>query len=224
MLSVVRAPEFPYVEELLARSHCRRYRAKSTIIRTGEWGDMLYYIVRGSVAVHLEGEDNRDLVLAYLNAGDFFGEMGLFGKQLGDRPRSAFVLAKSESLIAEISYSRFQQLAEQYPPIFYALGSQIAERLRKTTRKAGDLFFLDITGRVAKALTDLCRQPGAVALPEGVQIKVTRQEIGRIVGCSREMAGRVLKSLQEQGHIYTKGRTILVYYPRQEPSNPQDRG
>jgi CRP/FNR family cyclic AMP-dependent transcriptional regulator len=50
--------------------------------------------------------------------------------------------------------------------------------------------------------------------PDGMQIRITRQEIGRIVGCSREMAGRVLKSLQDQGLIWVKGKTIVVFGTR----------
>ncbi|MCV6328560.1 helix-turn-helix domain-containing protein, partial [Pseudomonas aeruginosa] len=50
--------------------------------------------------------------------------------------------------------------------------------------------------------------------PDGMQIKITRQEIGRIVGCSREMVGRVLKSLEEQGLVHVKGKTMVVFGTR----------
>ena len=54
-------------------------------------------------------------------------------------------------------------------------------------------------------------QPEAMILPNGRQIRITRQEIGRIVGCSREMVGRVLKTLEEQGMIETEGKAILIF-------------
>jgi len=47
-----------------------------------------------------------------------------------------------------------------------------------------------------------------------MQIKITRQEIGRIVGCSREMVGRVLKSLEEQGLVDVHGKTMVVFGTR----------
>jgi CRP/FNR family cyclic AMP-dependent transcriptional regulator len=50
--------------------------------------------------------------------------------------------------------------------------------------------------------------------PEGMQIRITRQEIAKIVGCSREMAGRVLKELQQQSLISAHGKTIVVYGTR----------
>ena len=50
--------------------------------------------------------------------------------------------------------------------------------------------------------------------PDGMQIKITRQEIGRIVGCSREMVGRVLKDLEEQNLVNVKGKTMVVFGTR----------
>ena len=86
----------------------------------------------------------------------------------------------------------------------------MAQRLRATTRKVGDLAFLDVTGRVARTLLDLSQQPDAMTHPDGMQIKITRQEIGRIVGCSREMVGRVLKTLEDQGLVEASGKTMVV--------------
>jgi CRP/FNR family cyclic AMP-dependent transcriptional regulator len=90
----------------------------------------------------------------------------------------------------------------------------MAGRLRHTSRKVSDLAFLDVIGRVARTLLDLCKQPDAMTHPDGMQIKITRQEIGRIVGCSREMAGRVLKTLEEQGSISAKGKTMVIFGTR----------
>ena len=77
-----------------------------------------------------------------------------------------------------------------------------------------DLAFLDVTGRVARTLLELTKQPDAMTHPDGMQSKITRQEIGRIVGCSREMVGRVLKTLVEQGLVSVKGKTMVVYGTR----------
>ena len=90
----------------------------------------------------------------------------------------------------------------------------MARRLRNTTRKVSDLAFLDVTGRVARTLLELSKEPDALTHPEGMQIKITRQEIGRIVGCSREMVGRVLKTLEDQGLVTVSGKTMVVYGTR----------
>ena len=71
-----------------------------------------------------------------------------------------------------------------------------------------------MTGRIAGTLLELAKQPDAMTHPDGMQIKITRQELGKIVGCSREMAGRVLKILEEQNLIYVKGKTIVIFGTR----------
>ena len=201
----------PNLDNFLAHCHRRKYPAKSTIIYAGDESDALYYILKGSVTVMIEDDDGREMIMAYLNEGDFFGEMGLFEQ---DPSRSAWVKAKTECEVAEISYAKFRQLAREDADILFTVSAQIAGRLRATTRKVGDLAFLDVTGRVAGTLLDLCKQPDAMTHPDGMQIKVTRQEIGRIVGCSREMVGRVLKNLEDQGLVSVKGKTMVVYGTR----------
>ena len=199
------------IDSFLEHCHRRRYPSKSVIIYAGDQSDVLYYIVEGSVTVLIEDEDGHEIVLAYLNPGDFFGEMGLFGENSN---RSAWIRTRTQCELAEISYARYRQLAEEDPGILFALAGQMAARLRNTSRKVSDLAFLDVTGRVARTLLDLCKQPDAMTHPDGMQIKITRQEIGRIVGCSREMVGRVLKSLEEQGLISAKGKTMVVFGTR----------
>ncbi|EHY79618.1 DNA-binding transcriptional dual regulator Crp [Stutzerimonas stutzeri ATCC 14405 = CCUG 16156] len=214
MVAISLTPKIKNIDKLLAHCHRRRYTAKSTIIYAGDRCESLFFIVKGSVTILIEDDDGREMIIAYLNAGDFFGEMGLFEKEGTEKERSAWVRAKTECEVAELSYAKFRELTQQDPDILYALGSQMAERLRNTTRKVGDLAFLDVTGRVARTLLDLCKQPDAMTHPDGMQIKITRQEIGRIVGCSREMVGRVLKSLEAQGLVFVKGKTMVVFGTR----------
>jgi CRP/FNR family cyclic AMP-dependent transcriptional regulator len=199
------------LDRFLEHCHRRHYPAKSVIIYAGDKPDVLYYIIDGSVSVLIEDEDGHEIVLAYLNKGDFFGEMGLFSD---DPNRSAWVRTRTPCEVAEISYNKFRQLYQEHPDVMYAMASQMASRLRNTSRKVSDLAFMDVTGRVARTLLDLCKQPDAMTHPDGMQIRITRQEIGRIVGCSREMVGRVLKSMEEQELISVKGKTIVVFGTR----------
>ncbi|HHM8994296.1 TPA: cyclic nucleotide-binding domain-containing protein [Pseudomonas aeruginosa] len=150
MVAITHTPKLKHLDKLLAHCHRRRYTAKSTIIYAGDRCETLFFIIKGSVTILIEDDDGREMIIGYLNSGDFFG----------------------------------------------------------------DLAFLDVTGRVARTLLDLCQQPDAMTHPDGMQIKITRQEIGRIVGCSREMVGRVLKSLEEQGLVHVKGKTMVVFGTR----------
>jgi CRP/FNR family cyclic AMP-dependent transcriptional regulator len=76
------------------------------------------------------------------------------------------------------------------------------------------LAFLDVTGRVARTLLDLCKDPDAITHPDGMQIKITRQEIDRIVGCWREMVGRVLKDLEERELVSDASKNMVVFGTR----------
>ena len=210
--SIIQPPkENETINSFLEHCHRRRYPSKSLIIYAGDTPDVLYYIVDGSVTVLIEDDSGHEIVLAYLNKGDFFGELGLF---TDTENRSAFVRARTQCELAEISYPRFRQMSEKDPAIVFELANQMALRLQKTSRKVGDLAFMDVTGRVARTLIDLCKEPDAMTHPDGMQIRITRQELGRIVGCSREMVGRVLKALEEQGLITASGKTIVVFNTR----------
>ncbi|MFT6790855.1 MAG: CRP/FNR family cyclic AMP-dependent transcriptional regulator [Cellvibrionaceae bacterium] len=212
MITITPTPQLKNIDRLLSLCHSRRHPAKTTLIHAGDKSDSLYYIVRGSVSVVIVDDEGREMIVAYLNSGQFFGEAGVF-ENIEDS-RSAWVRTKTECEIAEISYSKFHELSRQYPEFLYALGAQLVRRLRNTTRKVGDLAFLDVTGRVARTMLALSQEPDAMTHPDGMQIKITRQEIGRIVGCSREMVGRVLKTLEDQGLVSVRGKAMVVYGTR----------
>lgn len=205
----------PNVEEFLRFCDVREYSNRTTILREGEQSDKLYLIMDGSVSVLVEDEQDEDhkMVVSYLNLGDFFGEMGLFGTE--DDSRSAEVTTREASKIAEISYERFMKIKAQFPDILFGIASQMANRLRKTTYKLKNLAFVDVSGRIAHTLMELSKQPDAMTHPEGMQIKITRQELGKIAGCSREMAGRVLKALELEGLVSVSGKTIVVFAKRE---------
>ena len=204
----------PHIDDLdnfLSHCHRKSYPNRTTIIYEGGKCDTLYYIIKGSVSVVLEEDEGKEVVITYFYPGDFFGEMGLFEKP---EERSASCRTRSACEIAEISYANFNTYISSHPEIVFTIGQQIAHRLRNTTRKVGDLAFYDVSGRIARTLINLSKEPDAMTHPNGMQIKITRQEIGRLVNCSREMAGRVLKTLEEQQLIDVSGKTIVVFGAR----------
>src|SRR5690606_33023456 len=125
-------PHIPDLANFLSHAHRRQYPNKTTIIHEGDKCETLYYIINGSVSVVLEDEEGKEAVIAYLNPGDFFGEMGLFQN---NESRSACVRTKTECEIAEISYPNFQAYAKAHPEILYTIGKQMANRLRNTTKR-----------------------------------------------------------------------------------------
>ncbi|QQF90904.1 cAMP-activated global transcriptional regulator CRP [Histophilus somni] len=201
----------PTLEWFLSHCHIHKYSAKSSRIHAGEKAETLYYLIRGSVAVMVKDEEGKEMILTYLSQGDFFGEAGLFDET---QPRSAWVKAKSSCEIAEISYKKFRQLIQVNPEILMYLAGQLAHRLQNTSKQVSNLAFLDVTGRIAQTLLNLAKMPDAMTHPDGMQIKITRQEIGQMVGCSRETVGRILKMLEDQHLISAHGKTIVVYGTR----------
>ncbi|AKC32461.1 cAMP-activated global transcriptional regulator CRP [Candidatus Pantoea carbekii] len=196
------------LEWFLSHCHIHKHSSKSTLIYQGAKAETLYYIVKGIVVVLLKDNDGKEIILSYLNQGDFIGEIALFEK---DHKRSAWVRTKTFCEIAEISYRKFFYLVSINPNILVHLLKQLAHRLQMTSDKLGNLAFLDVAGRIAKTLLNLTQQPNAITHPDGMQIKITRQEIGQIVGCSRETVGRILKMLEDQNLISVYGKTIVVY-------------
>lgn len=196
--------------------HCERVSMKSRAIvfRQGEPSQELYLILDGSVSVIVDDieDPEQEMVVSYLNPGEFFGEMGLFGEE----HRTANLVTRTPCEFGRISYEKFHTIPQQYPDVLYALTTQIGQRLKNTTRKLADLTFIDVYGRIHRSLIQLTSLPEVMIHPDGMQIRVTRQELGKLVGCSREMAGRVLKMLEGDGYITVAGKTIVVL---REPVN-----
>jgi len=217
-LKVQAPPNKEALEHFLRFCHIKKYPAKSTIIRPGDIGDRLYFIIDGSVSICVEeAEGGHELILAYLNKNDFIGEIGIFK---ATEARKVTVKTRSECQLAEIGYERLRQvlkkelLGRHGIDILFMIGEQLSMRLLKTSRNLCDLAFMDVEGRIARTLLDLCKGPEAITHPDGMQLHISRQEIGRMVSCSREMAGRVLKELEAKKLITAHGKTIIVFGTR----------
>ena len=207
-------------EETLARflSYCdiRTYPKKGIIFRETDPAVNLFYILEGSVSVTSIDEAGNEMILSYLYKGDFLGEIGIF---ISSTERSAMVRARTECKLAEISYKRYEalvenELREQHAELLGTIGFQLSQRLLKTSKRISLLSSMDVAGRIARTLMDMCAEPQAMSHPEGTQIHISRQEIARIVSCTRETVGRVLKQMADDGIIAVKGMKIVVYHER----------
>jgi CRP/FNR family cyclic AMP-dependent transcriptional regulator len=204
------------LEHFLRVCQIKHYRPKEILIHLGQMNETLFYIVEGSVVVEAEDEEGKELVLAYLSKGHFIGEIGIFSE---GGVRQVNVKARCDCKVAEISHEQIKRLLRKELPehgaeILFMLGEQMAKRLLTTSRNFRDLAFMDTKGRIARTLLDLCKEPDAMTHPDGMQLHISRQEIGRIVGCSREVVGRVLKELEEKNLIKAHGKTIVVFGTR----------
>ena len=211
------SPDGPTIERFLQYTQRRRYPSRADIFRPGDAAGTLYYVIDGSVSILAEEDDNRELILGYFGPGEFVGEMGLFGST--SQQREVTLRTRSTCELAEIGCEQLLQLmagplAPDAPRLLSGIANQLARRLRDTSRKASRLAFLDVTDRITRTLHDLAEEPDAMSHPQGTQLRISRQELARLVGCSREMAGRVLKKLQADGKLHARGKTLVLYGTR----------
>lgn len=206
-----RKPLDPTLDWFLSHCHIRKYPERTTLVHAGERADTLYYVIHGKVVVMVKDDDGKEMILTYLGDNEFFGETGFFDKR---SIRNAWVKTCCDTKIAEVSYRKFMQLININPQILLYLAGQLSHRLADTSKQASDLAFLDVTGRIAENLMRLAKMPDALTHPQGMQIRITRREIGQMVGCSRETVGRVLKLLENQHLITAHGKTIVVHGTR----------
>ncbi|MEY3466680.1 MAG: hypothetical protein RL603_2280 [Pseudomonadota bacterium] len=195
------------VRDFLAAAR-RRHVAAHTLLISASTPRRLGYVISGSLEVMLEDADGREIVLAYLGRGEFFGELGFFDPE---GPRSAWVRARGRAEIAEMSYERFANLAARDPGITHTVAAQLAQRLARTNGKVRALAFENVAHRIARTLHELCDSPDALTHPEGMQIRISRSDLGKLVGCSREMAGRVVKDFAARGLLRARGKTLVVF-------------
>ncbi len=210
------APDEGTIRAFLAHCHRRRYASRMDVFRPGDPGSTMYYVISGSLSIINEEEGGRELVLTYINAGEFVGETGLF---VAAPQRNVVLRTRTVCELAEISHERVLALfagplRNECARLLFAIGGQLTRRLLHTNRKASRLAFMDVTNRIANTIVDLCSEPDAMTHPDGTQLRVSRQELARIVGCSREMAGRVLKQLEDDGMLRARGKTIVVLHSR----------
>jgi hypothetical protein len=109
----------------------------SVIVKQGDPGDTMYFILEGELRVRINVL-GKETILATLGAGDFFGDVSLFDQG----PRSADVVANSDSLVVRISAAAFERLAQEAPeiatPFLRAVGRTLSARIRTDNKRYGD--------------------------------------------------------------------------------------
>jgi CRP/FNR family cyclic AMP-dependent transcriptional regulator len=181
----------------------RKVPRGATILRAGDRTDFVYLILAGNLKVLVSDEEGREVILSNLNPGEFFGEMGV----LDDNPRSATVIAVTPCDLVVIAKSDFKRcLAENFDVSLYIMRN-LVKRLRTADRKIESLALMDVYGRVARLLLEMAED---VDGQQVVKRKISKQDIAKMIGASREMVSRVMKDLALQGLIEEGGGRILL--------------
>ena len=189
-----------------ARKHSFRPRQLISDGQSGDASGWIFLLLEGSASLSIQHGDGQ-AVLAYLHPGDFFGECSL----CEERPRPGITIrARGPALVAMTRSEEFVLLAHDHPEFALELATQLAARLARAHWQIAGHALLDVTQRVIRALSELCTEPGAKKSDGGVTLRINRQELALLVGCSREMIARVFKSLESDGHIAIAGHRVLV--------------
>ena len=175
----------------------------SAIMFAGDPTDSLYIVISGRLKVMMGEADGKEVILSILGPGEFFGEMGL----IDDSPRSASVIAIEPCELLSVTKRAFKKCLVENVALAMAVLRVVVRRLREADRKIGSLAMLDVYGRVARLLLDMSENVNGQKV---VTKRVTKQDIARMVGASREMVSRVMKDLETSGYFEVRGSTIVL--------------
>ena len=175
----------------------RRYKRGELIVEQGKKSNFLAIVLTGRARVITTDARGREVILATMNPGDYVGEMSLIDNQ----PHSATVRAEVQTDVLILGRPEFARCLPENTSMAYAVMKGLVQRLRHADRKIESLALLDVYGRVAHALLEQ-----AETNAQGQQViagKVSRQDLAKTIGASREMVSRVMKDLETRGFIET---------------------
>lgn len=180
----------------------KSYPKNSVILFEDDPGDALYVVVRGRVKVVLIGEDGREVILAVLREGDFFGEMSL----IDDQPRSAHVIGMDDADLLVLRRDDFLKCMEEMPRIAFGLLRALSRRLRRADDKIGGLVLLDVNGRLARLLLEFADENDG----QHITRRLTHHTIAQMIGSSRETVSRTLRDLAERRLIEVSRQRLTI--------------
>ena len=190
--------------ERLSKVAMRRRAARGEqVVRAGEDAETLIVMLTGRAKVTNFDEEGREIILAWLSPGEFFGEMGL----IDGSPRSANVVAVEPCELLVLGKHEFQRCMQDNFQVVQKLMQILVRRLREADRNIESLALLDVYGRVARLLLDMSEDDSGKRV---VRQKISKQDMARMIGASREMVSKVMRDLEVGGYIISEGDHITI--------------
>lgn len=183
---------------LSQRADKRRYKRGEHLLVQGERSNALFIVLTGKARVVVHDERQREVILSDLQPGECVGEMSL----IDNEPHSASVRADTVCDVLVLESPAFARCLAENSSLSYGVMRGLVQRLRQADRKIQSLALSDVYGRVATALMDMAEVPASG--PMVIRERVSRQDLAKMIGASREMVSRVMKSLEERGSIETR--------------------
>jgi CRP-like cAMP-binding protein len=189
----------PAVESVAGLCEQRELRRNDVIFRQGEEASELFVVESGRVAIANRSDDGRESLVALMEPGDLFGEMGLF-----DGIRSADARALELSTVIAVPYGPVREALEHQPNALWSVVALLAGRLRAVDEALADTVFLDVPGRTAKRLLELAGDGDQFQLP------VTQEELAGMVGASRERVNKAISQFVRLGWLEQQDRVYRI--------------
>jgi CRP/FNR family cyclic AMP-dependent transcriptional regulator len=186
----------------------KRFKRAETVVEQGKKSDALYIILTGRARVMSTDSRGREVILATLHPGDYVGEMSM----IDDEPHSATVRTEVQTDVLMLGREAFARCLPENSSMSYNIMRGLVARLRHADRKIESLALMDVYGRVARSLLEFAVDDGAGNLK--VRDKISRQDLAKMVGASREMVSRVMKDLEERGFVQTQPDGSMIVKER----------
>jgi CRP/FNR family cyclic AMP-dependent transcriptional regulator len=191
------------LEKLSKVAGRKRVERGAFVVRAGDSTDSLYVLINGRAKVTNIDEEGREIILAWLGAGEFFGEMGL----IDGSPRSANVVAAEPCELLFLDKASLQRCMQDNFQVAMKLMKILVLRLREADRKIESLALLDVYGRVARLLLDMSE---VVEGNRVVKKKISKQDMAKMIGASREMVSKVMRDLELSGYIRYDADLLVI--------------
>ncbi|OJX33838.1 MAG: hypothetical protein BGO74_08975 [Burkholderiales bacterium 68-12] len=183
----------------------RRYKRGEVLVEQGCKSDALFLLLTGRARVTAADSRGREVILATLGPGDYLGEMSI----IDNEPHSATVHAEVHTDVLVLGRAEFTRCLLENASMGLVLMRGLVKRLRQADRKIESLALLDVYGRVAHALLERAETDAQGRML--IAGKISRQDLAKSIGASREMVSRVMKDLENRGFIelLPEGATLL---------------
>jgi CRP/FNR family cyclic AMP-dependent transcriptional regulator len=168
----------------------------------------VFFVHRGQVRTYRHEPDGNGRLLDILGPEDWCGEAALARHPAYGERASAVV----PSIVTEVAADRLLQVLAQQPRAAMEMVKQLAGKLSASRADAAGLVFDDCNSRLLKTLVRFSESSAASPHPDGVQLRITHQQLAQAVGVARETVSLALTQLRQQNLLRT-GRNQLTFNP-----------
>ena len=194
---------------LLSNSRLRSVEAGSLMIEQGGEARSIYLVLTGALKVVWFTKNGHEIWLSELSEGSIVGEISA----LNDEPRSSSVVAKTDTVLVEISIENFRAAMNASIQLTQAVARALASRVRATSQQVVGLVGLPLAARVHAELQRIGKVDKDDSERLIVRTPPSVSQLAEQVHASREATSRALSTLQKRGLILREKNAMQVIVP-----------